>query len=476
MRKIIYFSLLSASLFAQSLHVTKGASEYQVYQRGADNAATIAIEGTVAGASGKTIETRLIAAGRTVPNFDWKATGKVSSSGFSARIEHIPAGGPYRLELRVAGSSDVAEVSNLLVGDLWLLAGQSNMEGVGNLVDTPLPSVMVNSLDMTDTWVAAADPLHRMVDAADSVHWRLNAQKQPEKLTGDALQQYLMARKKGAGSGLPFALEMVRRGGVPVGLIPCAHGGTSMDQWDPALKDKAGASLYGGMVRRFQLAGGNIKGVLWYQGEAEASPAKAAVFETKFINLIKAIRTDFNMPQLPFLYVQIGRHASPADGKSWNQVQNIQLKVEPQLPNILMATCADCQLDDQIHVGTDDHRLLGLRLANLADGSTRRGPRPVSAKLSGMTIRVEFAEVNGRLTHEGRLNGFTIVDAQGNAIPTIYRQQISKDNPNIVELFLGLKMPEGAMLQYGYGRDPYVNLRDEAQMGAPVFGPMAIQQ
>ena len=57
----------------------------------------------------------------------------------------------------------------------------------------------------------------------------LNAQKEPERLSGERLETYVLNRKKGAGMGLPFAVEMVNRTNIPVGLIPCAHGGTSME-------------------------------------------------------------------------------------------------------------------------------------------------------------------------------------------------------------------------------------------------------
>jgi len=476
MRTIALLSVLTLPLAAQSLVVLKGAADYQVFQRGPANAASIQVEGSAAGAAGKAVEARLVAAGRPVMGFDWKTAGKVNGAAWAAEIPNVPAGGPYRLELRVAGSASVTGVSNLLVGDLWILAGQSNMEGVGNLENLPLPSAMVNSLDMTDAWVAAEDPLHRLPDSADRVHWRKNAQGQPEKLQGDALARWIANRKKGAGAGLPFALEMVRRTGVPVGLIPCAHGGTSMDQWSPALKDQAGDSLYGGMVRRFQLAGGKVKGILWYQGESDASPQAAPAFEEKFQGFIRAVRKDFAQPDLPFLYVQIGRHVSGAAAAPWNFVQNAQLKVESQLPNVFMTGCADCDLDDGIHVGTGDFILLGRRMANLATGSTRRGPRPVAARLKGSVISVEFSEVNGKLAHTGRLTGFSILDASGNAVPLIFRQRVSTLNPNVVELLIGGKLPEGAMLHYGAGRDPYVNLRDEAGMPAPIFGPLPVTQ
>lgn len=475
MRILISCLLLALPLAAQTLQVTKGAAEYQVYQRGPGNTASIRVEGAAQGAAGKPVEARILAAGRPVKNLDWHAAGKATASAFTAELANVPAGGPYRLELRAAGGP-VTAVANLLVGDLWILAGQSNMEGVGNLVDTPLPSAEVNSLDMTDVWVTATDPLHRLPDANDRVHWRRNAQGQPERLQGEALANWIANRKKGAGPGLPFALEMVRRTGVPIGLIPCAHGGTSMDQWNPELKDKGGDSLYGGMVRRFELAGGQVKGVLWYQGESDASPAAAPLFEEKFRNLIAAIRKDFHQPMLPFYYVQIGRHTSLTNQKEWDLIQAVQLKVESEIPNVGMVTCVDCELDDGIHVSTTEQPLLGHRLANLATGETRRGPRPVSARAKDGIIRVDFAEVNGRLVHAGRLYGFSVHDAAGNYVPAIYKQRVSAGDPAVVELLFGGKLPEGATLYYGAGRDPYVNLRDEAGMAAPAFGPMVISQ
>ena len=82
--------------------------------------------------------------------------------------------------------------------------------------------------------------------------------------------------------------------------------------------------------------------------------------------------------------------------------------------------------------------------------------------------------MNGRLHAAGRVNGFTIHDAEGKPAPLIFRQRLSPSRPNAVELLIGGKLPEGATLHYGYGRDPYVNVRDEAGMAVPVFGPLPI--
>jgi sialate O-acetylesterase len=487
MRTLLPLLFLTASLApAQFVQVTRGAVPFQVFQRDGSNRASIHLEGS---SDGKAIEGRLVAAGRAIEGFDWKQLAAVSQKAWSADLAGVPTGGPYRIELRAQDGTTTASVDNVLVGDLWVLAGQSNMEGVGNLEHTPLPSALVNSLDQTDVWVPAADPLHRLPDAIDAVHWGKNAQGERERLSGPALDKWIANRKKGAGVGLPFALEMVRRTGVPIGLLPCAHGGTSMDQWSPALKDKGGDSLYGAMLRRVRLAGGHVTGLLWYQGESDASPEAQPPFAQKFKGLIAAVRADFGQPDLPFYYVQIGRHVTSAGGVEWNAVQQDQLSIESQLPRVGMVTCADCSLDDGIHVSTEDHLVLGERLANLAchdlfpDKSgcdaLKSGPRPVSARMEGHRILVEFTGVNGHLRSAGRLNGFAILDASGKVVPTIYSQRISESNPNVVELLFGNeKLPENTLLGYGigFGRDMYVNLSDDAGMATPVFGPMPIQR
>ncbi|MBE0656584.1 MAG: sialate O-acetylesterase [Bryobacteraceae bacterium] len=469
-RRTVFLPLLTLLVpaFGQSLQVTSGAAPHQVFQRSAGNTAAIRVEGTAQGAA-KAVEARIVAKGRVLQGFDWKQAGTVQGGRFTAEVASVPAGGPYRLELRAAGSQVVTAVDNLLVGDLWVLAGQSNMEGVGNLEDTPLPSAMVNSFDMTDTWVTAEDPLHRLPDALDSFHWRRHPEKKNERLAGEALEKWIAARKKGAGLGLPFAIEMVKRTGVPIGLVPCAHGGTSMDQWSPALKEQGGASLYGGMLRRIKSVGGRVAGVLWYQGESDASVKAAPLFKQKFIDLINATRADTGLANLPYYYIQIGRYISLSNPEPWNAVQQAQLEVETALPNLGMTTCLDCDLDDGIHVGTDAFRLLAARVANLAQGKSKRGPRPVSATLDGNSVLVKFSEINGHLAHKGRLSGFTLHDAEGKQLEVVYRQRISPKSPDTVELLFGGKLPDGAKVFYGYGKDPYVNLEDSLRMSCPAF-------
>jgi sialate O-acetylesterase len=359
------------------------------------------------------------------------------------------------------------------------------MEGHGDLIDVQQPMPLVHSFDMADKWLVAEEPLHTLVSAADRVHWRLNENKEPERWTGERLDKFLTDRKKGAGLGLPFAEELLRRTGIPVGLIPCAHGGTSMDQWSPALKDREGDSLYGSMLRRFRAAGGNVKGVLWYQGESDANPKAAPEFPRKFEDLVKAVRADFKQPDLPFYYVQIGRHIDSKNIAEWNAVQSAQLAAESRLPNTAMVASVDCTLDDGIHVSTRDLKRIARRLADEVShdlfpriknyGDLKRGPRPLAAKYENGIVTVTFSSVNGRLEAEGRISGFSIHDAKGEPLPMIYRSAIDPAAASTVLLYIGGKPPQNASVRYGFGKDPYCNLHDATDQAVPAFGPLVIQ-
>ncbi len=339
---------------------------------------------------------------------------------------------------------------------------------------------------MEDRWLLAAEPLHTEVSAADRVHWRVNANGEPERWSGAKLDEYISERKKGAGLGLPFAAEMVRLTGVPIGLIPCAHGGTSMDQWSPALKDRAGDSLYGSMLRRFNAVGGNIKGMLWYQGESDANPAAAPLFKRKFEDFVNAVRSDFYELHLPFYYVQIGRHVDNKNIVEWNEVQEAQLQAESELRYAGMIASVDSTLDDPIHISTEGLKRLGHQLAARACHdlfpdveqcrNLKPGPRPASATYNDGVVKVLFSGLNGKLQAPGRISGFSIQNATGQDEPLIYNAVFDPADPAAVLLYIGGKLPPNAVLRYGEGKNPYCNVRDAADLSLPVFGPLPIKQ
>jgi sialate O-acetylesterase len=180
--------------------------------------------------------------------------------------------------------------------------------------------------------------------------------------------------------------------------------------------------------------------------------------------------------------VQIGRYVNFSNPAEWNLVQDMQRRAEANIPRSAMAPAIDFTLDDGIHVGTQDLKRLGARLARLAChdlfptnvdcAALKRGPRPVSARFDNGIVRVEFSDVNGALQAAGRPAGFSIHSPTGEQVAIIYKVRLEG---NAALLHLDRKLPEGAVLWYGNGKDPYCNVRDSADMAVPVFGPLAIQ-
>jgi sialate O-acetylesterase len=403
------------------------------------------------------------------------------------KLSGVPTGGPYTIE---AGDTKIGPV---FVGDLWVLAGQSNMEGYGDLTNVQPPHPLVQSLGMDGKWVQAEEPLHWLVDSPDPVH-----SGDPATREARSKQQHA-SRKKGAGLGLPFAVAMVEATDVPVGLIPAAHGGTSMAQWSPALKEQGGASLYGSMMRSVKLAGGKVKGVLWYQGESDANPQAVAVYPEVFAAFIESVRGDLGQPELPFYYVQLSRFviAGPQPGP-WNAVQEAQRLLPRKVPNTAFVAAIDLELDDLIHVGVEGQKRLGRRLANVAlhelfskekgatqpdlESVTRGEGNTLKVKLRGVNTRKVMGGGNGLEGHAVRgfsvdrhIGGFSLRTREGTEIPLIYDARVEDDQaPDTVTLKLTGPIPAGSFLWYGYGLDPYCNLTDTADMAVPVFGPVPL--
>jgi sialate O-acetylesterase len=244
------------------------------------------------------------------------------------------------------------------------------------------------------------------------------------------------------------------------------------------------------MYRRFQAVGSRVKGVLWYQGEADANPKTAPLFLQTFENFIAAVRRDLNDPELPFYYVQLGRHINYTNEAEWNLIQESQRRAE-SVKRTGVVAAADLGLDDGIHVGTPGLKRLGVRLANLAiadlfpasrkEGAAARGPRPISVEYRPTAgafgvIRIRYSAVNGKLQSDGRIGGFSLHDEKGEVLPMVYRVDLDPADPTTVMLHVQGKLPPNASVHYGHGKDPYCNLRDSADMAALVFGPMPVKQ
>jgi sialate O-acetylesterase len=348
-------------------------------------------------------------------------------------------------------------------------------------VDVEAPDPRVHVFTLGRRWELAAEPLHWLADSPDPVRSGEIAGMDPAA-QALARANARRARLKGAGLGLPFAKELVRRTGVPVGLVAAAHRASTLLEWDPAGRDRGGETLYGSLYQQALEAGGRVKGVLWYQGESDARPEAVPHYAERLRGLIAALRRDLADPGLPFLMVQIGRFVADRPSAPWNAIQELQRRTALEVAGTGLAASADLPLDDVIHVGTSGLRRLGVRLAKIAhrvaygEKGIETGPRleSVRAEDGGRTLRVTFAGVNGRLLPRERVMGFSVHAADGRPLALLYDASVDPANPGAVRLDLAEPAPEGAVLWYGHGLDPFVNLTDEEDLAAPVFGPARI--
>ncbi|MEI6971357.1 MAG: sialate O-acetylesterase [bacterium] len=454
-----------------------GLFDHMVLQRNESNVSDARFSGVSKAASG-TLVASVSRGGKKLKDLTGVALGRVRAGKFSAVLRGLPAGGPYTIALAVMDDGgavrDRTTVRDVLVGDVWILAGQSNMQGVGDKFNGIKKHPEVRAFFMDDHWGVAAEPIHDLSAAVDPVHADLcgGAPGKPGRYC--------------ACPGLSFGQEMRKRFGVPQGVIACAHGGTSMAQWDPKLRTLGGKSLYGAMLRRFHRNGGKVAGMLWYQGCNETTLEAASVYTARMKEFVAACRHDFGFKEMPFVLVQISRFVGwgPEGLHPWNSVREQQRCLPRSIKRCLTVPAIDLPMDDLVHIGGEGQAILGRRLAEAMDVLIRgrRGGRP-PITLKAVTIApdrdrgtadvvVEFDHVAGRLIATGRPNGFILADVSGNT-GHVYDVRLS-GNKAIVRTTQGLAQVCQFFLYHGFGLNPYCNIGDEAGRSLPAFGPVVI--
>ena len=364
---------------------------------------------------------------------------RVNGGAWEMSMPKLPTGGPYTIEFRL-GTAMVRR-TGILVGDLYLLAGQSNMVGRAPLVDPAPPDPRVRMLTAEDVWTVARDPVH-------------------EALPRDG-------RVVGIGLGLPFAKEMVRRTGVPVGLVPCAVGGTSMAQWSPDLRSQLRRSLYGNFLARARMAG-PAKAVRWYQGESDASAMDtASSYGERFQALVRTMRADLGQPQLPFYYAQLSRYVINKGYEGWDTVREAQRLAEAAIQPGGMVATIDLTFTDPIHLDRESLERVGRRLAaRIVDG-----PGPALASMSWDApgrLRLHFTK-RVASPGKGRIHGFDL------DTPAVYHAAQDAATGDIV---LSIAPPEAGQsrsLYYCRGLNPVCDLAGASGQALAAFGPIEVK-
>ncbi len=413
------------------------------------------------------------------------------------------AGGPFTLTVKGANTLTLEDV---LVGDVWIAGGQSNME-----------------FEMRKASTAAADlptatnPRIRLmiVDKAFSDYPRTD-------LTGTSWTASTPeSAKEFSAVAWYFAREIEQREHVPVGVIDSTWGGTIAEAWtsltalgeDAALapvfsarghmtdreataqlEDKfraqqindaraqgkpepqfpwhpslvmwAPSMLYNAMIA--PLTPFPIRGVIWYQGESNSALERYPLYERIFRTLIEDWRHQWQVGDFPFLYVQLANFKSgPAE--QYHQIREAQRRTLA-LRNTAMAVTIDIGNPNDVHPTdklTVGHRLaVAARAVTYGESLEYSGPLFRQVTPEGHQLRVWFDHANGLQAKGGDLTGFEVAGTDGQFAPA---QAIIDGNTLLLN---SPAVPAPVAARYGWANSPDCHLYNAADLPASPFTSM----
>ncbi|MEX1117186.1 MAG: sialate O-acetylesterase [Terrimicrobiaceae bacterium] len=225
---------------------------------------------------------------------------------------------------------------------IFLLAGQSNMQGFGKIAGYPaLRDIRIFNL-ATGRAEVAVEPLH---------HWH---------------EHPCMPEGIGLGLAMTFALDVLKVfPNEQIGFIPSARGGSCLDEWLPGKDNfERAMGLYDRAVRENPEAG--IAGILWHQGEADSAQKETAeTYGERFHATVAGFRERFGVPDLPVLAGELGRFLSLNSYFSEHAtVVEQTLKVIGSLNNAGLVSSEGLECDGgHTHFDTESVRLFGSRYA-----------------------------------------------------------------------------------------------------------------
>ena len=390
-------------------------------------------------------------------------------------------------EMVVRSGTETISISDVLIGDVWLCGGQSNMA-----------FKLARATGGKQAAASAADPLLRLCDVAGK---RSGPGDPPPRDLARA--DWKVAAADFSAVAWYFGIDLRASAGVPVGLIDTSVGGTSMKSWmsreamtaDPVLREEVArvdrefarypemlarykrllaayqqrstigtgprhkpikpkgpdssfrlSYLYESVIRPLQPFA--IKGVIWYQGEADAG--RHAMFHRQFSALVGEWRQAWGQGDFPWLHVQLAPYSTGPTGKYFPHVWEAQAK-SLDIPNSAMVVALDRGRHDDIH--PPDKAPIGRRLAlaarALAYGQDVkwRGPFFNSFKIHGEELILHFDTAGSELTSRSPApEHFIIAGADRKFIPANAR--LATDGKSVVVSHP--EIPEPVAARYGW--------------------------
>lgn len=425
---------------------------------------------------------------RIAVTFRGKAVRTVAANGkWMVKLGKQTAGGPDAL---VIEGNNRLELKNVLVGEVWICSGQSNMEWPLSRAFEPQPAI-----------AASANPNLRLFlvpkTKANTPQTDVKAQWKeagPETTPGFSAVAYFFGR------------DLQRARNVPVGLIETCWGGSPAEVWmservlsaNPSYKrdilDAYAAAaeqvksdtkkkapgwkpteLYNGMIA--PLIPFAIKGAIWYQGESNAG--RAEQYRTLFADMIRNWRNDWRQGDFTFLEVQLAPYDKnkkraletiteiPVES-DWAELREAQSLATKVLPKVGMAVITDIGEKDDIHPKRKEE--VGGRLALAARGIAYgekieySGPIYKSMRVKDGKAVLTFDHAKSGLeARGGDLTGFAICGPDRKFVwgkAEISGKTVVVSNPNITQPLA---------VRYGWADYPVVNLWNSAGLPASPF-------
>lgn len=305
----------------------------------------------------------------------WDKKSHSTSAHWDGRFEVViktpKAGGPYSIWFR---DGDTVQLSNVMIGEVWICSGQSNMEmQMKGFKQQPVEGTTEELLRCKDSQLRLFTvKRHASLTPIDDVTGQWSEANSASVRDFSATAYYF-------GRALRATLD------VPVGLIVTSWGGSACEAWMKAdwlkafpkvqqniteddvkkLQQRCPTALYNGQLK--PLIGYTMKGAIWYQGEDNIP--RYDYYAPLMARMVEGWRAEWKQGDFPFYYCQIAPYDYSLIGwKNSQLLREQQMKAEALIPNARMAVLMDAGLEYGIH--PRKKRQAGERLALLALSNT----------------------------------------------------------------------------------------------------------
>ncbi|MFA9390245.1 MAG: sialate O-acetylesterase [Prolixibacteraceae bacterium] len=342
------------------------------------------------------------------------------------KVETIQYGGPY--EMTISDGSSIVLLKNILLGEVWLCGGQSNMEmPMKGFTGQPVKGSNMDILKAKNPNIRLITvPRNSTLQTVDDFEGKWE-EASPSTVAEFSAAGYYFGRLVNELIDVPIGLISVNYGGSCVQAwmsrktaVPFGETGLPQSDADIKVKNRTPTTLFNGMLN--PVIGYGIRGALWYQGETNYEEADKYV--ELFPKMVTEWRELWQVGEFPFYYCQIAPFDyavfHPADWKEkYNSayLREAQLKCTDIIPNTGMAVLMDCAHPTSIHPSEKDKA--GERLALLAlaktyglSGFASESPTFKAMEIVGSTATISFNNVpNGITGFDEEITTFEIAAA-----------------------------------------------------------------